>query len=202
MAGVMPSLPPGAGPANALLRPTQTPQRFGPPMGAASAMPPMAPGAPGNALAGMVSPRPIPATPVVPPVPAVPLPGPINPGVQGLPAVERISDRAPVPKHHFPEEHHQHLHDKTMGKDFDDPDAQDFVRRVYDATHRGFSTVAAPKHILEATRDAYHAVKHGFMPPGMAGASVGPMAKARHIAEQAKTQRDLLAADRKGGDTK
>jgi hypothetical protein len=199
MAGAMPSLPPGAGPTNALLRPTQTPQRFGPPMAAAPAMPPMAPGAPGNALAGAMLPRPVPlvppvpAMPVVPPVPAAP----INPGVQALPAVERISDRVPVPKHHFPEEHHQHLHDKTMGKDFDDPNAQNFVRRVYDAVHRGFSTTVPPKHILEATRDAYHAVKHGFMPPGMAGASVGPMAKARHIAEQ----RDILAADRKGGDS-
>lgn len=174
MAGLVPAGGPGANPLMG--------------GGAPPAMPPSGPINPINALAGAMPRRPVPP---VPPMPVAPAAAPVlAPGV-----ADPISDRVPVPKHHFPEEHHKHLHEKTMGEAFDDPHAQDFVRRIYNTVHAGYPDVP-PKHILEATRDAFHAAKHRFMPYGMAGGSVGPMAQARHAAEQ----RETLAADR--GDAK
>jgi len=106
-----------------------------------------------------------------PPEPEVPPPGP-----------NEISSRVPVPKHHFDELEHEGLHEK-MGSDFDDPVASHFVRVGYHGARMQNDDVAS-KHILEAAKRAYHAVKHGFMPTEMALAAVGAHARNAHEAER------------------
>jgi hypothetical protein len=188
-------------PANPLLRPTENPAtRFG-------GMPaPVGRQLPLNAL------RMPPQRSVAPVLPAAPLaqpqPGPMMPGVQGpappqpasaasvplVPEAERISPRVPVPKADFPEGEHKDLHEKTMGKAFDEPGAQNFVRDLYAIVRKSRPHIA-PRHLLETVRDAHHAMHHGFMTPQQVGGAIGRMAELRHAQAQA------LAAGESPGET-
>jgi len=130
-----------------------------------------------NALA---IPRVPPPPPPMPAAPAAPVSGEIEPGLQ-----DHISQRVPVPKADFPQEHHKDLHEKTMGAEFDQPHAADWVRQVYPIVRRANPHVD-PRHVLEATRDAYYAAKHGFATHYQAGHMVGRIARGRHAAEEAR----------------
>jgi hypothetical protein len=161
---------PQGGMANALLRPAEGPTRFG---GVAA---PTGPQLPAGAL--RLPPPAAPAAPVAPAAPpAAPLTG-FEP--QPVPEEERVSVRAPVPKADFPEKHHKHLHDHVMGEAFDDPGAQDFVRDIYSIVRKSRPYIH-PRHLLETVRDAWHAVNHGFMPPEMAGGTIGDTAHRRQV---------------------
>jgi|SRR5215471_9245204 len=131
-----------------------------------------------NALA---IPRVPPPPPPMPAAPAAPVSGEIEPGVQ-----DHISPRVPVPKADFPEDQHKELHDTVMGEAFDHPDGHHFVRQVYPVVRRANPNVD-PRHVLEATRDAYYAVKHGFADHYTAGYMVGHHARRRH--REAEAQR-------------
>ena len=120
-----------------------------------------------------------------------PTPGPMAPGVQEppihpdfrpqpVPEEERISPRVPVPKADFDEKHHKHLHDAVLGEHFDDPGAAASIRDIY-ALLRKTRPHIHPGHVLEAARDAWYAIHHGFMSPAMAGSMVGGEAHRRHV---------------------
>ena len=127
----------------------------------------------------------IPRTPAVPPVPAAPVSGQMQPGVQELPPgtipqvapEDRISPRVPVPKGDFPEHEHKDLHER-MGEHFDNPGAQKFVHDLYNLGRKLHPDIA-PRHLLETTRDSYHAWRHGFMPAEYVGKNLAKMARAR-----------------------
>lgn len=155
---------------NQLLRPDEGPSRFN---GVAS---PVMPRVPGNALL-----RSAPATPVQPPV----LPVPAGPPV--IEVADPISERVPVPKTDFPEAEHKDLHEKTMGAAFDEPGAAHFVKRLYNLG-RHLHPDIEPRHLLETTRDYWHAVRHGFMPADHAGRTLAARARSR----QAQAQRERL----------
>jgi hypothetical protein len=95
-----------------------------------------------------------------------------------------ISPRVPVPPDHFPEDEHTDLHN-MMGESFDNPAAQHFVRVGYHAARQKHPDVQA-KHLLEAARDAYHAVNYGFSPVAHALDFIGPRARMRHDEERRK----------------
>ena len=122
---------------------------------------------------------------------ASPTPGPTAPGVQQpqihpdfqpqpVPEEERISLRVPVPKADFDEKHHKRLHEAVLGEHFDDPGAAASVRDIY-ALLRKTRPHIHPGHVLEAARDAWYAIHHGFMSPEMAGRMVGGEAHRRHV---------------------
>lgn len=168
-------------PVNALLRPTQDPAtRWAPgipamprrqlPIGALRVPQP-------NALMAPQGPPPMmPQQAAAPPLDFSP-----------VPEDQRISARVPVPKADFPEGEHQDLHDKTMGEAFDEPGAHEFVRRLY-ATVRKTHPDVHPRHLLETTRDAYHAMRHGFMTPQQAGGMLGRIARRRQAAAYAQPE--------------
>lgn len=145
-------------PINPLIRPAQNPQTR---WATGTVMP--APGA----LRG----------PAIVPVARRPMPD-FSPAP--VPEEERISARVPVPKADFPAEQHKELHEKVMGEAFDDPGAHRFVRDLYSIIRKSRPHIA-PRTLLETTRDAYYAVKHGFMTYPQAGAALGRMAHQRHL---------------------
>lgn len=150
---------------NPLLRPDEGPGRFN---GVAT---PALPRVPGNALFRA------PAAPPVPPVPSVPA-QPVASQVPVIEPVDPISERVPVPKTDFPEAEHKDLHEKTMGAAFDEPGAAHFVKRLYNLG-RHLHPDIEPRHLLEATRDTWHAVRHGFMHPDHAGRTLARRARSR-----------------------
>ena len=152
---------------NPLLRPDEGPGRFN---GVAA---PVMPRVPGNALWRPVAP----ATPAQPQPPVIEVPDP-------------ISSRVPVPKTDFPEHQHKDLHEKTMGAAFDEPGAAHFVKRLYNLG-RHLHPDIEPRHLLETTRDTWHAVRHGFMHPDHAGRTLARRARSR----QAQAQRERLAEE-------
>jgi len=128
--------------------------------------------------------------PPVPAAPLAPVSGQMQPGPQTAeappPAVEDpISSRVMVPKADFPEEHHKEIHEKTMGEEFDRKEAREWVQHVYPVVRRANPNID-PRHILEATRDAYYAVKHGFASNHAAGYMVGHHARRRHAEAEAR----------------
>lgn len=145
---------------NPLLRPDEGPGRFN------GVTPPVMPRVPGNALL-----RPAPAMPVQPQPPAMPQPPVIE-------VADPISERVPVPKTDFPEHQHKDLHEKTMGAAFDEPGAAHFVKRLYNLG-RHLHPDIEPRHLLETTRDYWHAVRHGFMAPEHAGRTLAARARSR-----------------------
>lgn len=153
---------------NPLLRPAEGPGRFN---GVAQ---PVMPRVPANALL-----RPAPAMPVQPPIPPVPARPPV------IEVADPISERVPVPKTDFPEHQHKDLHEKTMGAAFDEPGAAHFVKRLYNLG-RHLHPDIEPRHLLETTRDTWHAVRHGFMAPEHAGRTLARRARSR----QAQAQRE------------
>lgn len=160
--------------SNPLLRPDEGPGRFN---GVAT---PTLPRVPGNALFRA------PAAPPVPPVPPVPqAPAPQVPVIE---PVDPISERVPVPKADFPEHEHKALHERTMGAAFDEPGAAHFVSRLYNLG-RHLHPDIEPRHLLEVTRDTWHAVRHGFMHASYAGRTLAARARSR----QAQALRDRLA---------
>jgi hypothetical protein len=94
------------------------------------------------------------------------------------PAGPEISPRVPLPPEHFPADEHVDLH-QMMGEAFDNPAAQHFVRVGYHVAKARHPDVH-PRHLLEAARDAYHAVSHGFAPVAHALDFIGPRARQRH----------------------
>jgi len=120
--------------------------------------------------------------PPPPPVPTVPIAPGLPPGtIPQVPPEDRISPRVPVPKGDFPEAHHKRLHE-DMGEAFDNPGAQKFVHDLYNLGRKLHPDIA-PKHLLETTRDSYHAVMHGFMPAGFAGRTLAARARQRQREE-------------------
>lgn len=113
-----------------------------------------------------------PAMPVQPPVPPVPAGPPV------IEPVDPISERVPVPKADFPEAEHKDLHEKTMGAAFDEPGAAHFVSRLYNLG-RHLHPDIEPRHLLETTRDYWHAVRHGFMHASHAGKTLAARARSR-----------------------
>lgn len=158
---------------NALMRPDEGPGRFN---GVAPAIMPSVPGnalrlpvaAPDNPLMGSAPPPPQ-------PVAAVPARAPV------IEPLDPISGRVPVPKADFPEAEHKDLHEKTMGAAFDEPGAAHFVSRLYNLGRHLHADIE-PRHLLEATRDTWHAVRHGFMHPDHAGRTLASRARARQAA--------------------
>jgi hypothetical protein len=106
-----------------------------------------------------------------------------------IPEEEQISPRVPVPKTDFPEERHKELHD-SLGEEFDKPEAAAWLRHVYPVARRG-SPHVDPRHVLEATRDAYYAVKHGFADPASAGRHVRFSARRRQRDEDLRRTVDV-----------
>ena len=171
---------------NLLLRPDENPAtRFGAPP-APSPFPHLPAGVISpriNALTGGGLPPAVPlrppAPPQLPPIPVAPPGGAGGSfGPEPVPEAERISSRAPFPKADFDESEHKKLHDR-MGEAFDDPEAHKFARDLYSIVRKSHHEVH-PKHVADAVRGAYHAVRHGFMPPFMAGQMVGRVARQRH----------------------
>lgn len=148
--------------SNPLWRPAEGPGRF-------SGTPaPQLPRVPGNALFRPQVTAPAPQVPVQPAAPQVPVIEPVDP----------ISVRVPVPKADFPEAEHKDLHEKTMGAAFDEPGAAHFVSRLYNLG-RHLHPEIEPRHLLETTRDYWHAVRHGFMHASYAGKTLAARARAR-----------------------
>lgn len=106
--------------------------------------------------------------------------------------VDPISLRVPVPKADFPEHEHKDLHEKTMGAPFDEPGAAHFVSRLYNLG-RHLHPDIEPRHLLETTRDTWHAVRHGFMHPQHAGRTLAARARSR----QAAAQRERASEERR-----
>lgn len=161
--------------SNPLLRPDEGPGRFN---GVAT---PQLPRVPGNALFRAPAAPPVPAQPIAPQVPVI---EPVDP----------ISERVPVPKTDFPEHEHKALHEKTMGAPFDEPGAAHFVSRLYNLG-RHLHPDIEPRHLLETTRDTWHAVRHGFMHASHAGRTLAARARSR----QAQALRDQLAEEQTNG---
>lgn len=158
---------------NPLLRPDEGPGRFN---GVAA---PVMPRVPGNAL---LRPAP-PAMPVQPQPPAMPQPPVID-------VPDPISERVPVPKTDFPKAEHKDLHEKTMGAEFDEPGAAHFVKRLYNLG-RHLHPDIEPRHLLETTRDTWHAVRHGFMPADYAGRILAARARTRQAQAQREEQTNV-----------
>lgn len=160
--------------SNPLWRPAEGPGRF-------SGTPaPQLPRVPGNALMRPATPA-MPVQPQVPPVPA---------GPPVIEPVDPISERVPVPKADFPEAEHKALHEKTMGAAFDEPGAAHFVSRLYNLG-RHLHPDIEPRHLLETTRDTWHAVRHGFMHVSYAGKTLAARARAR----QAQAMRERMSEE-------
>lgn len=100
------------------------------------------------------------------------------PPVAPAAASPEISPRVPVHPRDFHPDDHADLH-KSMGEAFDEPDAQHFVRKLYPIVRKSHPDVH-PKHVLESTRDAYHAVRYGILHPYVAGLMIGHHARRRH----------------------
>lgn len=156
---------------NPLLRPDEGPGRFN---GVAA---PVMPRVPGNAL-------------LRPAAPAMPVQRPVPAGPPVIEPVDPISERVPVPKTDFPEAEHKDLHEKTMGAAFDEPGAAHFVSRLYNLG-RHLHPDIEPRHLLETTRDTWHAVRHGFMHPSHAGRTLARRARSR----QAQALRERQAEE-------
>lgn len=166
--------------SNPLWRPVEGPGRF-----AGTPSTPM-PRVPGNALRiPQAAPNPLAAVPT-PQVSAQPA----APQVPVIEPVDPISARVPVPKADFPEHEHKGLHDKTMGAAFDEPGAAHFVSRLYNLG-RHLHPDIEPRHLLETTRDTWHAVRHGFMHVSYAGKTLAARARAR----QAQAMRERMSEE-------